>query len=291
MESENMEHMDKTEHEEDCGKNDGLRADERRDILEERLEADACIESTSEEDVRTAEEEEEYYLACERRWVFLMLMLVAGFYGVFTFLLRGGVFCNAQTGNFVFLAIAIGTFQWKQAVYYLLPMSAYLLGTMVSEIIPRPVKRTHIIRWDTLLVLIEMIAVIILGWLPETAPHQISQITINFICAMQYNTFRQAQGIPMATTFCTNHVRQIGLTIVKKLRKKSGGDVDIKMWTHIRMLLFFVIGGAAAAVLCGIFKGKAIWFTLIPLTIVFTRLLYADRVTEHDKIEETPRGH
>ena len=43
MESENMEHMDKTEHEEDCGKNDGLRADERRDILEERLEADACI--------------------------------------------------------------------------------------------------------------------------------------------------------------------------------------------------------------------------------------------------------
>ena len=86
-----------------------------------------------------AEEEEEYYLACERRWVFLMLMLVAGFYGVFTFLLRGGVFCNAQTGNFVFLAIAIGTFQWKQAVYYLLPMSAYLLGTMVSEIIPRPV--------------------------------------------------------------------------------------------------------------------------------------------------------
>ena len=74
MESENMEHMDKTEHEEDCGKNDGLRADERRDILEERLEADACIESTSEEDARTAEEEEEYYLACERRWVFLMLM-------------------------------------------------------------------------------------------------------------------------------------------------------------------------------------------------------------------------
>ena len=60
MESENMEHMDKTEHEEDCGKNDGLRADERRDILEERLEADACIESTSEEDARTAEEEEEY---------------------------------------------------------------------------------------------------------------------------------------------------------------------------------------------------------------------------------------
>ena len=48
------------------------------------------------------------YFSCSCWW--------QGFTGVFTFLLRGGVFCNAQTGNFVFLAIAIGTFQWKQAV-------------------------------------------------------------------------------------------------------------------------------------------------------------------------------
>lgn len=261
----------------------------RERILADRLEADACIDDTDES--RNTAEEEEYYLACERRWVFLMLMLVAGFYGVFTFLLRGGVFCNAQTGNFVFLAIAIGTFQWKQALYYLLPMSAYLLGTIVSEIIPRPVKRTHIIRWDTLLVLIEMIAVVILGLLPETAPYQISQITINFICAMQYNTFRQAQGIPMATTFCTNHVRQIGLTISKYIRGRGSMDNRIKMKTHLRMLGFFVAGGAISAILCSIFKGKAIWFTLVPLAIVFSGLLYADRVTEHDMIEETPHGH
>lgn len=248
----------------------------------------AVKESSAE---KLAAEEEEYYLACERRWVFLMLMLVAGFYGVYTFVLRGGVFCNAQTGNFVFLAIAVGSFKWKQALYYFLPMSAYLIGTIVSEIIPKPVKRTHIIRWDTLLILIEMIAVVILGWLPETAPYQIPQITINFICAMQYNTFRQAQGIPMATTFCTNHVRQIGLTIAKSLRKKNDNKIKSKMWIHIRMLLFFVAGGAASAILCEVFKGKAIWFTLIPLAVVFSGLLYADRVTEHDKIEETPRGH
>ena len=112
--------------------------DKGRTELEERLKADACIDS---EERKEYMEEEEYYLECEKRWVFLMLMLVAGFYGVFTFLLRGGVFCNAQTGNFVFFAIAVGTFQWKKALYYLLPMSAYLIGTMVSEVIPRPVKK------------------------------------------------------------------------------------------------------------------------------------------------------
>ena len=83
-----------------------------RTELAERLEADACIDN--EEREKYTAEEEEYYLECEKRWVFLMLISVAGFYGVFTFLMRGGVFCNAQTGNFVFLAIAIGTFQWKK---------------------------------------------------------------------------------------------------------------------------------------------------------------------------------
>ena len=33
---------------------------------------------------------------------------------------------------------------------------------------------------------------------------------------MQYNTFRQAHGIPMATTFCTNHIRQAGVSLYSR---------------------------------------------------------------------------
>ena len=33
-------------------------------------------------------------------------MGVAGFYGAFTYSIRGGVFCNAQTANFVLFAMA-----------------------------------------------------------------------------------------------------------------------------------------------------------------------------------------
>ena len=32
------------------------------------------------------------YLECERHWVFALLIFVGGFYGVYTYLLRGGVF-------------------------------------------------------------------------------------------------------------------------------------------------------------------------------------------------------
>lgn len=236
-------------------------------------------------------EDMEGYLECEKWWIFAVLMFVAGFYGAYTYSIRGGVFCNAQTANFVLLAMAVGNGRWHNAVYYLIPMSAYLLGAIVSEAVPKPIKKKHLIRWDTLLILIEMVVVIVLGILPESTPFQVSQIAINFICSMQYNTFRQAQGIPMATTFCTNHLRQTGVAMVKAVRKHGDREQVSRVANHVSMLFVFVLGGVFSTILCRIFKGKAIWGTLIPLLIVFIDLLYADLKKEHDYIEATPHGH
>lgn len=60
-----------------------------------------------------------------------------------------------------------------------------------------------------MLIFIEMAAVLILGCIPDSAPVQISQVIINFLASMQYNTFRQAEGVAVATTFVTNHIRQV----------------------------------------------------------------------------------
>lgn len=49
-----------------------------------------------------------YYLVCERQWVYHLLIIVAGYFGAFTYLLRGNVFCNAQTGNVVLMGLAVG---------------------------------------------------------------------------------------------------------------------------------------------------------------------------------------
>ncbi len=232
----------------------------------------------------------ENYLECESSRVFKILMLVAGFYGAYTYSVRGGVFCNAQTANFVLFAMALGKGEITGGIYYLIPMSAYLLGAIVSEILPKPVKKKYFIRWDTLLILIEIAAVILLGFLPESAPHQISQVAINFICSMQYNTFRQAEGIPMATTFCTNHLRQTGIALAKAITGKEGKNME-RALEHIKMIGVFVIGGIVSAFLCTLFKGRAIWGALIPLLIVFIDLLYADLKTEREYIEAKPHGH
>lgn len=76
------------------------------------------------------------HLLCEQNWVYYTLITVSVFLGAFTYLLRGNVFCNAQTGNVVLLGLAIGTGKISQAIYYLIPISAYLAGAFISEIFP-----------------------------------------------------------------------------------------------------------------------------------------------------------
>lgn len=243
---------------------------------------------------RNKQENEQYFLTCERDWVYFTLIAVAGFWGAYTYLLRGSVFCNAQTGNVVLMGLALGSGQWRTGLYYLVPISAYVLGAFVSELAPNPVKHRFSIRWDTILMLIEMVAVLALGFVPESAPAQISQVVINFIASMQYNTFRQAQGIPVATTFTTNHIRQIGVGLAKELRHRHSCDKSHrrKLATHAGMLFFFATGVIVGTVFCHLLVGKAIWLTIIPLGVIFASLLHADLTTEKSLVEERkPSGH
>lgn len=233
------------------------------------------------------------FLTCEKNWVYFTLISVAGFWGAYTYLLRGNVFCNAQTGNVVLWAMALGSGKWGSALYYLVPISAYILGAFVSEFAPNPLKRRLGVRWDTTLVLIEMAVVLGLGALPESAPVQICQVAINFIASMQYNTFRQAQGIPVATTFATNHIRQIGIGLAKELQHRHSADKSHreKLLKHTQMLLFFAGGAVVGTLFCRLLVGRAIWLTLIPLGVIFLTLLHADLTTEKAMVERKPAGH
>lgn len=233
------------------------------------------------------------FLMCERNWVFYTLMIIAGFFGAYTYLLRGNVFCNAQTGNVVLLGMAIGGAHWGMALYYLIPISAYILGAFVSELLPNPIKRKSPIRWDTLLIIIEMLVVAALGFVPELAPVQISQIAINFIASMQYNTFRQAEGTPMATTFVTNHIRQVGVGFAKELKHMHKKDKSHrqKFFKHTGMLLCFLGGASIGTFFCLKFLGRAIWITLIPFCVLLAAFLHADLIDEKGMKEKKPLGH
>ena len=234
-----------------------------------------------------------YVLVCERVWLYHTLTFVAGFWGAFTYLLRGSVFCNAQTGNVVLMGMALGAGQWLHALYYLIPIFAYIAGAFFSELLPNPVKHHLPIRWETLLVGVEIAAVLFLGLLPESAPVQISQVAINFIASMQYNTFRQSDGVAFATTFATNYIRQIGVGLANEVRHRHRADKGHrkKLVAYSQMLLCFFGGTVAGSVASLALSGAAILLTALPLGVIFAALLRADLTTERDLLERKPAGH
>jgi uncharacterized membrane protein YoaK (UPF0700 family) len=230
------------------------------------------------------------YLTCEKYYIFELLIFAGGMMGAYTYNLRGGVFCNAQTANVVLMALAFGHGQWQKGFYYLIPITAYFAGAAVSEALPSGIRHRNFLRWDTCLIAFEILILFLLGFVPLTWPAQIVQVTNNFLCSMQYNTFRQAEGIGMATTFCTNHLRQFGSFLIRALRT---GDKykGRKCILHGIMILLFVSGAFVGTLGCSIAGYHSIWGAGIVLLFIFARLLYADRTYEKDMLELTPRGH
>ncbi len=259
----------------------------------------------------------EHYLTCEKYYIFELLTVAGGMMGLYTYNLRGGVFSNAQTGNVVKMAAAFGRGQWRECWYYFIPFTAYILGTILSEILPEKVKHTHFIRWDTLLVGCEIFVLLLIGLMPFTWPDQIAQVVINFLCAMQFNTFRQAEGVPMATTFVTNHVRQIGISIariIKRREKDTQAQAELeehigirlakintdtspytaersKMSKHVKLIIAFFTGGAIVTALSPYMLEKTIWLAIIPLSACFAVMLRSDLVYEREMLDLTPHGH
>ena len=212
-----------------------------------------------------------YFLMCERKWIYHTLITVAGFYGAFTYLLRGNVFCNAQTGNVVLMGMALGSGEWGHALYYLIPISAYLMGALISELVPNPIKHHLPLRWDTMLIAIEMAVVIALGFVPESAPVQISQVAINFIASMQYNTFRSMQGQGVSTVFCTNNLRQ-AVIHYWHYKKSSDKNQIVYMSVYIFVIAVFALGVTAGFFLSHHLGVKAILVCDIVMLYVFLKL-------------------
>ena len=63
----------------------------------------------------------------------VFLSLSGGLQDAYTYLFRGKVFANAQTGNIVLLSSNIMDGQWDRVLHYLVPLCAFALGVLVAE--------------------------------------------------------------------------------------------------------------------------------------------------------------
>ena len=101
----------------------------------------------------------------------LLLALAGGFFDAYTYLCRGGVFANAETGNIVLLGAHLAEGDLEKALRYLLPIVAFAFGVLSAELVKRRFKsrqnRDINIHWRQIVVLGEMVLVTIAALLPQ----------------------------------------------------------------------------------------------------------------------------
>ena len=136
----------------------------------------------------------------------LFLSVSGGLQDVYTYLYRGKVFANAQTGNIVLMAVKLFAGEWGEALRYLIPLCAFALGIFVAEFIRLKLKRMQWLHWRQLVVLFEILMLFVVGFLPQEL-NLLANSLVSFSCAMQVQSFRKVNGYAFASTMCIGNLR------------------------------------------------------------------------------------
>ncbi len=94
------------------------------------------------------------------------LSLSGGLQDAYTYIYRGHVFANAQTGNIVLLSQSIAE---TATLEYLIPLSFFFaFGIAAAELLHGRYQSTTRIHWRQLVLLFEIAILFAVGFMPET---------------------------------------------------------------------------------------------------------------------------
>ena len=182
-----------------------------------------------------------------------ILAIVGGFLDAYSYLMRGHVFANAQTGNIVLFGVYLEKRNFTQAIYYLVPILAFAVGVILVEIVK------HFYKF-------ELILVTIVGFIPLGQYDVVANVLISFVCSMQVETFRRVHGHPFASTMCTGNLRS-GTEALCQYFKTGDKTLKQKSLRYYGIITIFIIGAIIGGFLTGRAGGESIFICSILLTI------------------------
>ena len=177
-----------------------------------------------------------------------ILSVSGGLQDAYTYMYRGKVFANAQTGNIVLLAQNLVDRNWQAVLRYFSPL-LFAVGFLPNEI-------------DLL-----------------------ANAMVSFACAMQVQAFRKVNGYAFASTMCIGNLRSgmeslcaYGKTKDKKILRKSG--------YYFGIIFLFAVGAALGGHMIGYIGAKTIWISCTILLISFLCMFIKEEKEEHPEIME-----
>ena len=195
------------------------------------------------------------------------IILSGGLQDAYTYLCRGKVFANAQTGNIVLFSAYLFDGEWEHCVRYLIPVLSFLLGIFAAECVHRHFKYMEKVHWRQLIVLAEIILLFGVGFLPQSV-NTFANAVVSFVCAMQVQTFRKVRGHAYASTMCIGNMRSgtEALCIYFHTRDR---EVLYKALTYFGVIGLFAVGAGLGARLTDWLAEQGIWISCVLLAVSF----------------------
>lgn len=202
----------------------------------------------------------------------ILLALSGGFMDAYSYLARGQVFANAQTGNMLLFGVNLARGQFQHALHYLCPVLAFGLGIFLAEFVHfQKIQKVH---WRQVTLLIEIIILFGVGYISFKQNLLANSLT-SFACGLQVQAFRKIHGKGYATTMCIGNLRtgtheMCNYLCTKKVQHLQSGLL------YYSIILTFIIGAILGNFCIQIFSAKAIWISVSLLILAFI-LMFIDR--------------
>lgn len=197
----------------------------------------------------------------------ILLALSGGFWDTYTYILRGNVFANAETGNIVLLGLSLAKKDFKSALNYLVPILAFACGVFIIGLIRKHFKEISAFHWRNIIITIEIIIIFSVGFMGQELNH-IVNVLVSFVCAMQVATFKKVWGCPCATTMCTGNLRSCTENLFAFFN--TGDNIFLKKsFVYFSVIMFFIAGAVTGAFSTKLFGIKAIWITCVIMLLCY----------------------
>lgn len=211
--------------------------------------------------------------------LYLLLALSGGSMDAYSYLFRGKVFANAQTGNVLLMAVHLAGREWKLAGRYATPILAFVAGIILADWIRHYVNREYLDNWPQILeelnpswhwrqctVLLEIIALSLACIMPLNL-NFLANMLSSFACGLQVESFRALSGRSIATTMCIGNMRS-GTYYLDRYWKTGDGKYLIQAIVYYAIILFFALGAVIESILIAYFGAAALLFSVVILIIV-----------------------
>lgn len=203
----------------------------------------------------------------------VFLSLSGGLQDAYTYLFRGKVFANAQTGNIVLLSSNLMDGNWERVLHYLVPLCAFALGVLTAEKMQERFREMRTLHWRQLVVLGEGLLLFLVGFLPQEQ-NLLANAIVSFACAMQVQAFRKVHGYPFASTMCIGNLRS-GMDALVAFGHTHDKNALWKSLHYFAIIFIFALGAGIGTQCVGIFGERTIWLScallLVSLCFMFIK--------------------